>query len=71
VDGVGREVEQEGGSARLPLVAAAPAPRQQQDEEESYQCTPRMRWASATCSVDARSSGSFLPLDAAESGKTL
>src|SRR5207302_821072 len=36
-----------------------------------YQWTPRIRCASATCSVDACSSGSFLPLAAALSGKTL
>jgi release factor glutamine methyltransferase len=36
-----------------------------------YQCTPRIRCASATCSVEARSSGSFSPRAAAESGNTL
>ena len=36
-----------------------------------YQCTPFMRLAIAICSIDAFSEGSFLPLAAAESGKTL
>ena len=36
----------------------------------AYQCTPRIRCASATC-VEARSPGSFSPLAAAESGNTL
>jgi release factor glutamine methyltransferase len=38
---------------------------------EDYQWTPRMRWASATCSVEARSSTPFSPRAAAESGNTL
>lgn len=38
---------------------------------EDYQWTPRMRWASATCSVDARSSIPSSPRAAAESGNTL
>ena len=37
----------------------------------SYQCTPFIRCASATCSVEARSLGSRSPREAAESGKTL
>ena len=36
-----------------------------------YQCTPFMRLAIATCSIEAFSFGSFSPLAAAESGKTL
>ena len=40
-------------------------------QRRAYQCTPFMRLAIATCSIDAFSSGSFLPLAAAESGKTL
>ena len=36
-----------------------------------YQCTPFMRLAIATCSIEAFSLGSFSPRAAAESGKTL
>ena len=36
-----------------------------------HQCTPRIRCARATCSVDACSVGSTSPFAAAESGKTL
>ena len=36
-----------------------------------YQCTPLIRFAIATCSIEAFSLGSFSPLAAAESGKTL
>jgi hypothetical protein len=36
-----------------------------------YQWTPCIRCARATCSVEACSSGSSLPLAAADSGKTL
>ncbi len=36
-----------------------------------YQCTPRIRWASATCSVEACSSTPVSPRAAAESGNTL
>ena len=36
-----------------------------------YQCTPRISWASATASPEARSLSSFLPLAAADSGNTL
>jgi hypothetical protein len=39
--------------------------------ERAYQCTPFIRFAIATCSTDAFSSGSFSPFAAAESGKTL
>ncbi len=38
---------------------------------QDYQCTPRIRWASATCSVEACSSTPFSPRAAAESGNTL
>ena len=36
-----------------------------------YQCTPFIKFAIATCSIEAFSSGSFSPFAAAESGKTL
>ena len=36
-----------------------------------YQCTPFMRLAIATCSIEAFSLASFSPFAAAESGKTL
>jgi hypothetical protein len=36
-----------------------------------YQCTPFIRFAIATCSIEAFSFGSFLPDAAAESGNTL
>ena len=41
------------------------------DQRASYQCTPFIRFAIAICSIDAFSSGSFLPDAAAESGNTL
>ena len=37
----------------------------------TYQCTPFIRFAIAICSIEAFSSGSFSPFEAAESGKTL
>ena len=36
----------------------------------SYQCTPRIRFAIASCSSEARSSVPFSPREAAESGNT-
>lgn len=46
------------------LIVRAQAP-------EDYQWTPRIKCASATCSVEARSSTPFSPRAAAESGNTL
>jgi hypothetical protein len=76
VVGVGGEVQQERDPARP---AAAPAPGEYQPDGERgqrcrsarYQCTPFIRLAIAICSIEAFSSGSFLPLAAAESGNTL
>ena len=51
--------------------ARVPASRRGGGAAGSYQCTPFMRFAMAICSMDAFSSGFFLPDAAAESGNTL
>ena len=56
---------------RLHLEGPVDASTRSAAARSAYQCTPFMRLAIATCSMDARSSGSFLPFAAAESGKTL
>jgi hypothetical protein len=59
-----RHVEAHADSGDVTVRGAEPGGR-------AYQCTPFMRFAIATCSTDAFSSGSFSPFAAAESGKTL
>jgi hypothetical protein len=78
VDGVGLEVQQQARrlvvGPRASGVAAAAAEENDEGEggdQPSYQWTPFMRLAIAICSTDAFSFGSFSPLAAAESGKTL
>ena len=74
-----------GAGVSLPLAASVPRRRKQPEAiahgathkrarkapPPAYQCTPFIRFAIATCSIDAFSSGSFSPRAAAESGKTL
>ena len=65
-----------GAAAATDTPAAAGAETEREDERRQrrpdapYQCTPFIRLAIAICSIEAFSSGSFLPLDAAESGNT-
>ncbi len=63
-----RRPRAEAGLSRRDAAGGAGA---RQPARRAYQCTPLRRFAIATCSIDAFSSGSFLPFAAAESGNTL
>jgi len=57
--------------ARRPLVVSEVPLASMHGRAYLYQWTPFMRFAIATCSIEAFSLGSFSPRAAAESGKTL